>query len=89
MKKSYRVTVTGKVQNVGYRFYAARAAQELNIEGFVKNEPDGTVYMEAEGMEDALETFTIWCRRGPQWARVDRLDIQEQPLMNYKGFRVK
>jgi acylphosphatase len=77
------------VQNVGYRFYAARAAQELNIEGFVKNEPDGTVYIEAEGMEDALEAFTIWCRRGPQWARVDRLDIQEQPLMNYKGFRVK
>lgn len=89
MKTSYRIRVTGKVQNVGFRYYTAKAAQEFNIDGFVKNEPDGTVYIEAEGMEDALETFTIWCRRGPQWARVDRLDIQEQPVMGYDGFKVK
>jgi len=81
--------VTGKVQNVGFRYYTARTAQEFNIGGFVKNEPDGSVYIEAEGEDDALETFISWCRRGPQWARVDRFDIQEQPLMNYKGFRVK
>jgi acylphosphatase len=81
--------VTGKVQNVGFRYYTARTAQEFNIGGFVKNEPDGSVYIEAEGEDDAIETFISWCRRGPQWARVDGFDIQEQPLMNYKGFRVK
>jgi acylphosphatase len=89
MKKSYRITVSGKVQNVGFRFYTAKTAVEFNIEGFVKNEPDGSVYIEAEGEDDALETFMHWCRRGPQWARIDRFDIQEQPLMNYYGFQVK
>lgn len=80
--------VSGKVQNVGFRFYTIKAAGEFNIDGFVKNEPDGSVYIEAEGEKDALETFMHWCRQGPQWARVDRFDMQEQPLMNYKGFRV-
>jgi acylphosphatase len=89
MKTSYRITVSGKVQNVGFRFYTARTAGEYNIEGFVKNEPDGRVCIEAEGEKDALESFVHWCRRGPQWARVDQFDIQEQPVMNYKGFRVK
>jgi acylphosphatase len=89
MKKSYRMTVYGKVQNVGFRFYTARTAEEFNITGFVRNEPDGSVYIEAEGEKDALETFITWCHRGPQWARIDQFDIQEQPLMNYKGFQVK
>ncbi len=89
MKTSYRIRVTGKVQNVGFRYYTAKTAQEFNIDGFVKNETDGTVYIEAEGEADAMETFTNWCRRGPQWARVDRFDIQEQPLMGYVGFKAK
>ena len=89
MKKSYRITISGKVQNVGFRFYAVKTAGEFNIDGFVTNETDGSVYIEAEGEKDAVEVFLHWCRRGPQWARVDRFDVQEQPLMNYKGFRVK
>jgi len=89
MKKSLRITVSGKVQNVGFRYYTERAARESNIAGFVKNEPDGTVYIEAEGEEEALERFESWCRRGPQWARVDGFEAQDQPLMNYKGFRVR
>ena len=89
MKASYRITVTGKVQNVGFRYYTARTAQEFNIVGFVRNMPDGSVHIEAEGEKEALEAFTSWCRRGPQWARVDQFDIQEQPLMNHAGFNVK
>jgi acylphosphatase len=89
MRKSYIITVSGKVQNVGFRYYTSRMAMEFNVAGFVKNEPDGSVYIEAEGEKDSLEAFLHWCRRGPQWARVDQFDIQEQPLMNYKGFRVK
>lgn len=89
MKMSYRIIISGKVQNVGFRYYTARAARDFNIDGFVKNEPDGSVYIEAEGEKDALDTFMDWCRRGPQWARVDQFNIQEQPLMNYKEFRVR
>ena len=83
------MTVYGKVQNVGFRFYAARSAQEFKIEGYIGNEADGSVYIEAEGEKDALEAFVSWCHRGPQWARVDRVDVQEQPLMDYKGFRIR
>jgi acylphosphatase len=89
VKVSKRIIVSGKVQNVGFRFYTAKTAQEFNIEGFVKNEPDGTVYIEAEGEEEAMEGFISWCQRGPQWARVDQFSIQEQPVMGYKGFKVK
>lgn len=89
MKISYRITVSGRVQNVGFRYYTANSAQECHISGFVKNETDGTVYIEAEGEKDDMDKFLVFCRRGPQWARIDRFDIQEQPLMNYKGFRVK
>jgi len=89
MKKSYSIRVTGKVQNVGFRFYTQKTAMEFNILGFVKNENDGSVYIEAEGESDALEAFIHWCRKGPEWARVDSFDIQEQPLMKYKDFTVR
>ena len=89
MKSGYRIRVTGKVQNVGFRYYTARTALEFNIKGFVKNQTDGTVYIEAEGEKDALEGFVEWCRRGPQWARVEGFEVQEQPVMGFKGFNVK
>jgi acylphosphatase len=89
MKKGYTIRVSGKVQNVGFRFYTARTAKEFNISGFVKNEPDGSVYIEAEGEEDMLEAFIHWCQKGPEWARVDKFDIQEQPVMNSQEFWIK
>jgi len=69
-------------------FDTIRTAQEFNISGFVRNEPDGTVYIEGEGEQDSMEAFLEWCRRGPKWARVDRFDFQEQPFMNYEGFDI-
>ena len=89
MKTSSRIRVTGKVQNVGFRHYTVRTAQEFNIVGFVKNQIDGSVYIEAEGEQEALEGFMSWCRRGPQWARVEGFDVQEQPVMGFEGFSVK
>ena len=89
MRKSYRIKVSGKVQNVGFRFYTIKKAKEFDISGFVMNEPDGSVYIEAEGKPADLDTFTDWCRQGPQWARVDKLEIQETPVMGYQGFVVR
>jgi acylphosphatase len=89
MKTGYGIRVTGKVQNVGFRYYTVQKAQEFNISGFIKNQPDGSVYIEAEGEKDALEGFTEWCRRGPQWARVEGFEVQEQPVMGYNGFNIK
>jgi acylphosphatase len=89
MKKSLIIKVYGKVQNVGFRFYTERAAGEFQICGFVRNVSDGSVYIEAEGEADAVDAFMEWCRQGPKWARVDRLEIQSQPLQGYQGFKVK
>ncbi|MBU3926440.1 MAG: acylphosphatase, partial [Bacteroidetes bacterium] len=58
--KAIRLTIFGKVQGVGFRFYTQRKAQELNLTGWVKNQRDGTVYVEAEGENQAVDTFIDW-----------------------------
>lgn len=89
MKGARSIKVFGKVQNVGFRFYTVKTAQQFDITGFVRNETDGTVYIEAEGTLPDLETFTDWCRRGPQWARVDRMEIQDIPVVGHDHFTVR
>lgn len=64
------MTVRGKVQGVGYREGCRRCAQELGLSGWVRNLPDGTVEVEAEGRPHNLTAFLIWCERGPLPARV-------------------
>jgi acylphosphatase len=66
--------VHGDVQGVGYRRFAARAAQDLDLAGWVRNEPDGTVGGEVEGPEAALEIFRARLAEGPPFATVSRLD---------------
>ncbi len=88
MKKRCAIRVFGKVQNVGFRFYTVRIARELDIAGYVKNEMDGTVFVEAEGEETTVDEFIDWCRKGPEWSRVDRLDIYEEPLTGDTGFKI-
>ena len=83
------MTVFGRVQGVGYRAFALRTAQRLGVSGFVKNNPDGSVYIEAEGDEDTLATFLQLCRQGPGWARVERINHTEYPVTGHNGFRVK
>jgi acylphosphatase len=89
MKKSFAIRVTGKVQNVGFRYYTVKTAAEFNINGFVKNQADGSVYIEAEGEADAMEAFLHWCKKGPEWASVRGFDLQEQPVVGYEGFGVR
>jgi len=64
-------------------------AEENGIRGFVRNDPNGSVYIEAEGEESQLEIFTDWCRQGPRWASVDSIRIREIETRNYSGFSVK
>jgi len=64
-KIRYTIRVTGRVQGVGFRYSTLREAQNENITGYVKNMPDGSVEIEAEGSKDQLDIFVEWCRRGP------------------------
>ncbi|MDG1900596.1 MAG: acylphosphatase [Bacteroidales bacterium] len=83
------ISVYGKVQGVGFRFYANKKAKELNICGHVANKPNGTVYIEAEGAKSDLDSFIDWCSIGPQWAKVTRVEIQHVPPLNYLIFVIK
>ncbi|SDN74449.1 acylphosphatase [Alkalicoccus daliensis] len=53
----YDITVTGRVQGVGFRYFAQLEAKQRELTGWVKNEDDGSVRMEAEGKEEALNNF--------------------------------
>ena len=87
--KHKNIIVKGKVQNVGFRFYTNKKAVELGIKGYVKNMPDGSVYIEAEADEITLDHFIIWCKKGPTWARVNDLQVNEAPSENYKEFSIR
>jgi acylphosphatase len=69
-----RVRVSGLVQGVFYRASTAQEASRLALVGWVRNEPDGTVLVEAQGERAAVEKLASWCRHGPRGARVTRVD---------------
>ncbi len=82
--------IFGDVQGVNFRYYAKLKADELRLGGFVFNEPDGTVYVEAEGGEGKLKEFLAWCRQGPRWAGVEKVDFKySDKLKNFKGFEIE
>jgi acylphosphatase len=74
-RMGYRVT--GRVQGVGFRAYAVRLARECSVVGWVRNEADGSVSVEAAGSDAALLSFAAGLRMGPSGARVERLDARE------------
>jgi acylphosphatase len=87
--KSLTLKIHGRVQGVGYRYEAYWKARKLHIAGFVMNEPDGAVYIEAEGEEEALNEFLMWCRRGPWPAKVERVDVEwGEAGGRFTGFKI-
>lgn len=70
--------LSGRVQGVGFRYYAARAARELGVTGWVRNRDDGKVEIEAAGAPDRVREFAARIRQGPGGARV--AEVRELPL---------
>ncbi|MCB0572298.1 MAG: acylphosphatase [Phaeodactylibacter sp.] len=87
MAKHYTFRIRGKVQGVWYRASAQRKAEELGLCGIVRNEADGSVYLEAEGDERQLQAMAEWCRRGPDLARVEEVAIEEGEIRGYTSFK--
>mgnify|MGYP001603576752 CR=1 FL=1 len=88
--KHLALKIFGDVQGVNFRYYAKLKADELGLGGLVRNEPDGTVYIEAEGEEEILKEFLNWCRQGPRWVRVDRAEFEySDKLKNFKEFKIE
>ena len=83
-------TVRGRVQGVGFRYFAAHAASRLGLDGWVANEQDGSVRCVAEGPRTELETFLADLREGPSSAVVVDVRAAWGPVRGEgPGFRVR
>lgn len=89
MKKCYRIQVTGRVQHVGFRYFTVKEAEKYKINGTVKNVSDGSVLIEAEGESPYIDAFLLVIKKGPSWAFIDQVNVQETPLQNFENFSVK
>lgn len=88
--KSLTIKVYGRVQGVGYRYFAQRYARKLGIKGFAENKPDGSVYIEAYGDEENLKKFLDILKEGPPLAIVDRLEVEEnKEIKDFRDFEIK
>ncbi len=82
--------VSGRVQGVGFRFFAEEQARRENLHGHVRNLANGCVEVVAEGDDEALVRFERAIRRGPAGARVDACDVTElQPTGRATGFSIR
>jgi acylphosphatase len=86
--KHLNITISGKVQGVGFRFSARNAANLYGIKGNVKNLINGDVYIEAEGNDEQLNLFITWCYNGVSYAKVENIDIEEDKLKMFKFFDI-
>lgn len=84
----YKIRVIGRVQGVGFRWSAVREAGRRGITGMVRNCPDGSVYLEAEGERERLDEFVEWCRKGPGPGYVKSVVYDVHPPSGYREFRV-
>ncbi len=75
-----RLTVTGRVQGVGYRDWAAATARRLGLTGWVRNRLDGSVEILAVGDDTAVGRMIEACRQGPPMAHVDAVDVDPLDL---------
>ncbi len=88
VKKHFNIKVTGKVQGVFYRDSTKAVADQLGVKGIIRNETDGSVYIEAEAINALMEPFLEWCREGPERARVESVESTEGEMKNYRNFEI-
>jgi acylphosphatase len=80
-----RLVIHGRVQGVWFRESMRQEAARLNVTGWVRNRPDGTVEAAVEGSTYAVEAMLRWARRGPEAAEVTQVDVADDPG-GYAGF---
>ena len=76
-----RITVFGKVQGVFFRYSAQELATKSKVNGFAKNNLDGSVEILAEGGDKAVEEIVEFCKHGPEMARIDKIEITEEDFI--------
>jgi acylphosphatase len=86
--KALSVQIFGKVQGVWFRVSTQKEADKLGLKGFVRNESDGSVYIEVEGADSKLGNFISWCRKGPQFSKVVDCKIYEISPQGFHNFAI-
>jgi len=84
-----RVVVCGRVQGVGFRAATRSRAEAHGVVGWVRNLPDGSVEAAFEGDPAAVEALVGFCREGPRLARVERLEVCEEPVEGLRRFEFR
>jgi acylphosphatase len=87
--KAVQAHVTGRVQGVSFRWYTQERARALGVAGWVRNEPDGSVLVHAEGDPEAVDALVDWCRTGPALARVSGVAVREASPTGATAFDVR
>jgi len=85
MKQCLKITVSGNVQNVGYRKFIQEYAQKLKVEGTAQNSENGSVIIYASGPTDMLDEFIDMLYKGPSKADIE--NVAAEPFMTEKDFR--
>ncbi len=83
-----RALVSGLVQGVFYRDSARREALRRGVDGSARNLPDGRVEVLLEGTPDAVSGVLEWLGRGPAHARVDAVEVTDEPDRGLRGFDI-
>jgi DNA ligase D-like protein (predicted 3'-phosphoesterase) len=87
--KGVRVAVRGRVQEVGFRWATVERAHQLGVLGWVRNEDDGTVLVQAEGPEEAVEALVGWLGEGPRGAAVEEVEVAKGKVEGHEQFAVR
>ena len=81
-RKRVRAIVRGLVQGVSFRAATRREAARLGLSGWVRNQPDGSVRLEAQGAAAQVDALVAWCRQGPPAAEVASVDVEPSAVVD-------
>ena len=87
--RTVRVRIEGRVQGVGYRYWAERTAAGLGLSGWVRNRRDGSVEAVLSGTPEVLARMLDLCRSGPPAAEVDAVTSAEETEVPAPGFTTR
>lgn len=88
MSHGLEIRVTGKVQGVWFRRSSQIKADELDLKGSVRNDPDGSVLIRVFGVKANVDLFLKWCNEGPPYSRVVAVDCVEIPYRDLTAFQI-
>jgi acylphosphatase len=86
--KHINIRITGKVQGVSFRATTKAVADQMGVRGIVRNEKDGSLYIEAEGDDLLLEVFLEWCHEGSDRSKIENVEVVPGELKNYQNFEI-